>query len=425
MDSLKDRVRTFTEGILIMACPVLVAVALKKVDLKSEGNATVRGSISPVAAISLFLSLFTFVLLGIASILKGLLPHRFPYQLELVFRFSKLLVHACAVLQMLLAYMIFLLITMRFKPFLVVLVVFGLFLLYCCYLSVIKSQERIDGGHGPCDCYKKLEPSLDFSAALTSLLFLALEGLALEGQTAVGKDLDPRLLVPLGFTFFFCVVAVAIMLLAAVPPVDYNGNGCMQMCTLLHVLCGALTLFFAVVVLTITFELEKEKGITAVAVPCVGLFLFYLGCLCVREGNELDGNEVKLASLELTKVTFTGFLAISLPSIRNSSLSSYTSAFILITAMAVISGLLWRFMTHFKKKAAVWTAKVACLSTHGFVAAAAIAFMLIAMHALSDAEDECHIPCSSSSSAQLQLFVTCFIKKARERSSYALSSVNC
>ncbi|CAO2202901.1 unnamed protein product [Urochloa humidicola] len=424
MDPLKDRVGAFTEGLLIMSSPVLVAVALKKVDLMSEGNAAVRGSVSPLAAISLFLSSLAFILLGIGTELKAWLPEIFSFPSELVFRFSKLLVHLCAIAQMLLAYMILLLIAMSSEAFLALLVVFGPFLLYCCYLSVIKSQERSERDSIKYD--KKLEPSLDFAAAVTSLLFLGLEGLALEGQTGVGKDLDPRLLAPIQLAFVFCVIASAVMLLAAVPPINYSEQQCNIMCAVLHVLCGALTLFFTAVVLTVVFVLEKENGIPVAIIPCLCLFLSYNLCLCIPGGNDpMDSNDVTPASLEMTKVTFAGFLAITLPSFRDGSLSRYHHAFVISTAMSVLFGLAWRFLTHFRQRAAVWTAKVACLFTYGCLAAAVIPLMLMAMQALAGANDECHIPCNPSPSAQLQLFIDCFKQRAIETTSYTLSSVNC
>ncbi|KAJ1283814.1 hypothetical protein BS78_03G155600 [Paspalum vaginatum] len=430
MDPLKHRIGAFTEGILIMSCPVLMAVSLKKVDLRSEGNSAVRSSISPLAAISLLLCSLAFVFLSIANALRDWLPN--PPS-EFVFRFCKLLVHVCAVLQMVLAYMILLLIAMRFEAFLALLVVFGPFILVCCYVSVVRSEEdsaRVDEDDDSCD--KKLEPSLDFSVAVTSLLFLGLEGLALEGQTVVGQDLDPHLRCPLGLTFVFCVMSTTVMLVAAVPPiVDYSQEVCNRACVVLHALCGFLTICFSGVVLTIVFVLEKEVGVMVAVVPCLVLFLFYVGCLCVPGGGEpVDDKEVKPpVSMEMTKVTFTGFLAVSLPSFRDGSLSSYTHIFIISTAMAVLFGLAWRFLTHFKQRAAVWTAKVACLSTYACLVVAAVPFMLMAMQALADADDDdqCHVPCTNNStaSAQLLLFIKCFNQRARQTSSYALSSVNC
>jgi len=413
-------VGAFTEGILIMACPVLAAVALKKVDLRSQGDAAVRGSVSPLASVCLLLCSLAFVVLDMASALRAWLPH------QLMFRVSKLLVHLCAIFQMLLAYMILLLIAMKFEASVVVLVVFGPFIVYCCYLSVVRSEEQSERAAVECD--KNLEPSLEFSAAVTSLLFLGLEGLALEGQTAgVGRDLDPRLVAPLGLTFVFCVMASAVMLLAAVPPIDYNeAEQCSNMCAFLHASCGVLTLLFTAVVLTIVFLLYRENGVAAAVVPCLGLFLLYAICLCVPGGKEpVDDDQVTPpASLEMTKVTFTAFLAISLPSFRG-SLSGYTHAFIICTAMSVLFGLSWRFLTHFKQRAAVWTAKVACVLTYGCLGAAAFPFVFMAMQALADADEECHIPCNPGPSAQLQLFIACFNKRARETTSYALSSVNC
>ncbi|WVZ54916.1 hypothetical protein U9M48_005652 [Paspalum notatum var. saurae] len=95
----------------------------------------------------------------------------------------------------------------------------------------------------------------------------------------------------------------------------------------------------------------------------------------------------------MTKVTFTAFLAISLPSFHG-SISWSTHAFIICTAMSVLFGLSWRFLTHFKHSAAVWTAKVACVFTYGCLGAAAFPFVFMATQALADADEECHIPCN-------------------------------
>lgn len=98
--------------------------------------------------------------------------------------------------------------------------------------------------------------------------------------------------------------------------------------------------------------------------------------------------QVKPASMELTKVTFTGFLAVSVPSFGSKSLSSYSHAFILLTAAAVITGIFWRLLTHITPstigmhKAVKRTVNVASVGAHVCIAAAVIPFTVMAFHAL-------------------------------------------
>ncbi|KAL6638826.1 hypothetical protein ACP70R_023462 [Stipagrostis hirtigluma subsp. patula] len=387
MDALKNRVRAYTEGILIMVSPVLVAITLKKVNLKGEGNEPVRRSISPLAAASLLMSLIAFVFINTASMLKDHFPERVPEFPEPVFRLSKLLVHATAILQMVLAYMIVLLLTMRFIAFVVPLLGFVGVLLFL----LIKSSVARDGGleqeraaYGGCE--EKLEQSLDLSAAVTSLLFLALEGLALEGsQVSVGHGLDGRLLPPLGLTFAVCLVSMAGMLLGVVPPPmireGQRRHGGVTKC--FNAMCLGLTVLFTFVVLTFIPVVHYEVAVLMVALPWIIIGLVYVLYLC-DEGGSQEAVAAQPASLELTKATFVGFLAVSIPSITGGgSLDIYKHATILSTAAAVVSGLVWRLLTHYApKKAAVRAANVASLVTYLFAVAAVILFAILAAQAL-------------------------------------------
>lgn len=210
-DAMKKRVRAFTEGVVMMVCPVLLAVALKKVDMKSEGNGFVRGSISPLAALTLEAGLLPFLCLCLC--LSNLLTDGLSV---LLFRASKLLVHLCALLLMALAYGILLLISMKNRPYLTVLVLLVPFTLWRCYWSVRNSQDQDAMVYQGCD--GRLEISVDFSAAVTTLLFLGLEGLALEGQNSAHQGLERVLAASLGFTFVTCALGAFIMLLGTVPP---------------------------------------------------------------------------------------------------------------------------------------------------------------------------------------------------------------
>lgn len=383
-----------------MACPVLLAVATKKVNISREGNAAVRHGIPPLAAISLFLCPLAFLSLRIGSGLRSILGlgdydvNGAPQPLKFcILGCTKLLVHVSAILQMLLAYMIFLLITMNLgAPLLTFLILSCVGVLASGIWSVVRitRQRRVEDWEAVNGCWwnKNLEMSLDMSAAVTSLLFLGLEGLALEDQTK-----DPIITASLGktviATFICCVFASAVMLVATVPPMDRQDadrRGGLVGLTVIYILWAVLAIcFITVVTMILIFVLHNniQDGFAVALVPCAVLFVVYVLCLiCV--GDDDDGQHQPPASLEMTKVTFTAFLAISLPSFRGGGdLSVCTRAFIVTTAMSVIFGIGWRLFSHFERKVAVWTSKVACLFTNACLAAAAIELMCMAMQALS------------------------------------------
>uniref|UniRef100_A0A8R7NVT0 Uncharacterized protein n=1 Tax=Triticum urartu TaxID=4572 RepID=A0A8R7NVT0_TRIUA len=103
MDPMKNRVRAFTEGAVIMVCPVLLAISLKKVDVKNEGEGFVRFSISTLVTSILEAGLLPFICLSLAK-----LTHTFVA--DFLFVASKLLIHLCALLLTVLVYGIILLI---------------------------------------------------------------------------------------------------------------------------------------------------------------------------------------------------------------------------------------------------------------------------------------------------------------------------
>lgn len=103
-----------------------------------------------------------------------------------------------------------------------------------------------------------------------------------------------------------------------------------------------------------------------------------------RSGAAADGDN-KPASLELTKVTFAGFLAVSIPSISKGSVTIYSECFLHLAAAAVVSGLVWRLLTHYKKSqtTVATVADIASFCTHLCVAVAVIPFTIMAGNALS------------------------------------------
>jgi hypothetical protein len=98
--------------------------------------------------------------------------------------------------------------------------------------------------------------------------------------------------------------------------------------------------------------------------------------------SSADGD--KPASLELTKVTFTGFLAVSIPSISRGSVNMSTECFLHLAAAAIVSGLVWRLLTHYKSQTTIAAiADIASFCTHLCVAVAVIPFTIMTGKALS------------------------------------------
>uniref|UniRef100_A0A0A9FU45 Uncharacterized protein n=1 Tax=Arundo donax TaxID=35708 RepID=A0A0A9FU45_ARUDO len=93
-----------------------------------------------------------------------------------------------------------------------------------------------------------------------------------------------------------------------------------------------------------------------------------------------EASEVKPPSLELTKFAFAGFLAVSIPSITNCSLSRWTHTFILLTAISVVSALVWRLLAHKAdpSPAEVVAAVITSSFAHAFAIAALVPFAVMA-----------------------------------------------
>ncbi|CAO2183567.1 unnamed protein product [Urochloa humidicola] len=132
--------------------------------------------------------------------------------------------------------------------------------------------------------------------------------------------------------------------------------------------------------------------------PWISIGAVFVVSLCKPGASNHRGNsdQAKTAPLGLTKAMFAGFQAVLIPSFSSGTVSDSTKAFICITAGVVVSGLLWRFLTHLAPmKEAVVAADVACLLTQFLVMGAAISFLLVAMEALAQGSITCQTPCNS------------------------------
>lgn len=377
-----------------MVCPVLLAVSLKKADLKSNGNGSlVGGGISPLAAITLEAGLLAILFLGINDSL--------PASHSLLLRASKLLVHLCALLLMALAFVILLLLNMdRHMYCLACLVLAPLvpLTLFRCYRGARDGGDDHAAGGG--DAAAALEDSVNFSAAVTTLLFLGLEGLALEGQSSAAcRGMERLFTASLGVTYLTCALGVFVMLVGTVPDpamasTDDQGDRSAKVCHVAKLLNVALSVAFAVVVVLITAAPLREQA-WLVFVPLILSFVTWMYRALVDGDGGVE--EMKqAASLELTKVTFTGFLAVAVPTFSNTPVGISTRGFVALSAAAVMSDLGWRLLMTGRmdrtvrrmtpSPAMVSVANVASLCAHLCVAAAVLPFATLAVNAVSSSE---------------------------------------
>lgn len=400
-----NRVRAFTGGIMVMACPVLLAIAVNQVNPKTERHKLVVGMIS-MAALTLEVGVFPFVSLCLSNATANLCPDISVY----LFVASQLLVHLCAMLLMALAYGILLLISMGNLVYVCLVIVFVVFTLLLCYLSFQNSlataadptttnsqgtaTDQTNTSESDGDRQKQvvtmLENLVEFSVAGTSIMFLGLEGLALARMTTTTPTPTPvldrgPLKAWLDASFFTCLFGVFVMLpgVVPVPALVTSGNG--DRATTkpkpVEILNIALATSIVATVILITAAAVKTILAWVVVVPATISFLLwmFIETFC----GESIGQDVKPASLDLTKVTFTGFLAVSMMAIGNGNhhpVSFYEQAFILLTSAAVITGIGWRLLTHRtgQSRAVVVAATVASIWAHVCVAAAVVPFAVMA-----------------------------------------------
>ncbi|CAM0958801.1 unnamed protein product [Alopecurus aequalis] len=386
--------RIFIETIVKMVCPVFLAacVSLAKLDMADQPG--VRDSLSILAGCTLAS--------GILSLLPLILPNRFLD--KLLKGFSVVFVYLCGLLLMVLAYLTLVLISKRYVSLWIALVIIAGFTLYwgiVTFVTLLNGQARGATVFGK--YLDELENSVDFSASITFLLFLGLGGLVLGGQYSTVQlnlpegDKDMLLLFfhTIWLSFFICIAGVFFMLACIVPPVsrdetelivwwchNIQGFDCFFGCAL------------ASIVVLITIGTLRNWAVLAFGgVLSLLPYIVWLFRICDSEAGDvaLDGGaeeeDVMPASLDLTKVTFTGFVAISVYTISENSpvsIHEYSSWFIFFTAIAVTNGLGWRLLTHQKKpsSASFTAANVASFGAHLYIVVAAIPFACMAFDAL-------------------------------------------
>uniref|UniRef100_A0A0E0PUB3 Uncharacterized protein n=1 Tax=Oryza rufipogon TaxID=4529 RepID=A0A0E0PUB3_ORYRU len=196
-----------------MASPVLLALKMNKVDLRSKGNAFIRGSISYLAATILEFSIFLFFWLWLCS--SQLLKDK---KRKHMYTMSKMLVHLCGMLLMVLAsYILLLIIGMDKKLCLLILVPFLCITFLSIATSAMRSEDDDASLHEEVKCEDELERSVDFSASITALVFLGLGRFAFEVDDLQKADVSEHLAVAAIISFVICVLGVFFTLYGTIP----------------------------------------------------------------------------------------------------------------------------------------------------------------------------------------------------------------
>ncbi|GJN05309.1 hypothetical protein PR202_ga22928 [Eleusine coracana subsp. coracana] len=202
-----------------------------------------------------------------------------------------------------------------------------------------------------------LENSVDFLAGITALLFVGLEGLALEGQISRDRPTQDHLTKPMGASFFACVFGILFMVLETAPPL-ITDHEVVKLTKLFDVL---MTCAISLVIFFITDALSKIPALLVFAPTFLILMVLAFHHTFTNNApappplptvtnnpptpasspavtnNDTNGESNKPASLELMKVIFTGFLAVSITSISKDSHNKGTHWFILLAAAAIVS----------------------------------------------------------------------------------------
>ncbi|KAE8796909.1 hypothetical protein D1007_28037 [Hordeum vulgare] len=400
---LMNRSRGMAEGAVVMVCPVLLALALDKVDLKVYGRPALFAMLA-MAGITL--------ISGICPLLVCCFSKRFPGMGNInpapvtaslaTLSSSCLLILACFIGQLVVSRQ--------------VLIAVGVL---CGAFVLVRTVIYYLGGDGKpysVGLHKVLDESHEFLTGVTGILFLGLEGLALEGH----ENQMVQKAGPVGtISFIVCALGVCMMYLEMTPPLHFEDLGeivCLTL-TLDSIMAGgtftllmvvmfklmgppALVLFAppVLIIVELVYRISDDGttlptthttgGVIEASIPAsldrtrvtfavngrpipihapgVGQAgqastLTPASLEPTRVAFAVDGRPIPIlapgvgqagqastltpASLELTRVTFTGFLAVSITAIRNTSPSMLTSCFLLFAASAIVFGLSWRLLS--------------------------------------------------------------------------------
>lgn len=432
---------------MVMISPVLLAIVLKKVNLtgvaKYKGIRMlevlvdfVQGRFAHLAAVTLQIGIMPFLCVMISEACASLPP--LSYIAPRLLAASKVLVFVSNYLLMALGCGVLLLfhkkalLVISFCSIMAIIVIVLHIIWYC---SCVNGADNA-GGTEDAEYHSKLEQSLEFSAGITAMMFLVLECVALEGLLrnsqgqAAGCLPQPPALVPskataankeqeifvgatLFISFFTSAFGVSLMNVWTTPLVFSNSEVLTTAFMMgLNLTLQALPSTAVVILVTVeVLPLTWKPAVWLPLLPSIVVLLVLLArCSCGDDTTPQTGGasvgggatttdsasshpdepqlpndpeEQKPAPLELTKVAFTGMLAVSVLSITNASLGMASKFFVFFTATSVLLGLLWRLLTHEAKPSAavLKAANHASFFAHAFFFCAVVAFWVMAVNA--------------------------------------------
>ncbi|XP_044974331.1 uncharacterized protein LOC123442379 isoform X1 [Hordeum vulgare subsp. vulgare] len=393
MAELLNRSRGLAEGVVVMICPVLLALALNIVDLNDKMY--IHGlSIAMITMAGLTL------ITGITPLLVCCFSEGFPGSgvrhapaTTILATLSSccLVVLACLIAQSIVS-----------KPiFITVGVICGILVLLRTTCYYMYYTQNNDGRAYTIDMHNVLDESYEFLTGVTGILFLGFEGLALDGHVHTMGQKNGELV---GYmTFIVCTFGVCLMFLEMTPPscfaVDRHGSleerrvGEEQIVCLTLILDCIMAVGIFVLLLVVMLKLTPFEVALWVLLPPVISF-GQLPVLVALRGNTGVEQESRPASLELTKVTFTGFLAVSITTISTAGTASsrkLSGMFLLLSSMAIGFGLSWRLLSQANIRRGlascvpsvhvVSAAKIASFCTHLCILIATFLFVVMAANA--------------------------------------------
>ncbi|XP_066314316.1 uncharacterized protein [Miscanthus floridulus] len=436
IEKLKNRVRAFTGAFVVMISPVLLAIVLKKVNLtgagKYQGRIRALGAFidllqrrfAHLAAVTLQMGIMPFLCVMISEACASRPP--LSYVAPRLVAASKVLVFLSNFLLMALGCGILLLfhknalLVLTFCSVMAVGVV-AVHIWYLCCCVVDDAGDDATQGDAEAEYHSKLEHLLELSAGKTVMMFLVLEFVALEGLLRNTRQVQAPGPVKGQETFLGAALLISFVASAL-------GVSLMNVWTTPHVISGCVVLTaefmrglnfvmqalpITAVVVLITLDVLPHPWKLAVFLPLFPPVIVLL-VLLVRYSREVmkrqgpaagstsssssagqqgsatgsstssdsssDEKKPKPASLELTKVAFTGFLAVAVPSVTSASVCVPSIFFVLFSAATVILGLLWRLLTHEAEPPSyvLKAANHASFSAHMSIFLAGIAFWVMA-----------------------------------------------
>ncbi|XP_045084191.1 uncharacterized protein [Aegilops tauschii subsp. strangulata] len=434
MVELTSRCLALAEGVVTMVCPVLLALATKKINWKGKVE-------EPVVPMAMLLIASVTLITGIYPLLACCVSKFSPNMPKRCTHVtSSVAAHLSTICLILLACFISgIILPLKYVVAIggaVILVAIGVLLLLrsCANASqpntitpspkgeaeeinkelgtkeaerIKEADERIEkeADERRKEIHDILDKTHEFMSGVTGILFLGLEGLALEGLISTCHGIPDAVRTPVMFSFIFCAIGVSLMFLTMIYPLTVTT----QKASIVRMTFGFDLLMTGGTVAILTIIMEKlmgHKGLLLLSSPTLILFVVVyrlvtkprvalgtqqsqttlpisngptpssLGSPLLPTGDKQQ--EAKAAPLGLTKVTFAGFWAMSVTTISTGSPNHW---FLIFAATAIASGLFWRLLTHSRNKDMVETANAASFFTHLCIAVATVPFTVMAWEA--------------------------------------------